>query len=406
MAQPNENKENDKPELAFHERNLRTSVLSLLCQEGGMPRALLSEKLRATPAMMTRCIQRLQAEGLVHNEGRSKGSGGRMCNNVALNPDAGVLVGVEYNQREITTVAVNFAGQLEKQHSFPLPEDARNGAPDKLLPAITNAIQKTFKSAAKTRPLLGIAAVDPGVIDTSTGMTVASNALPEWTQVPIRQKLHDKFRVPVHLSNTTSAILAAVDRLELQRRHADLFYLECRDGISCAIKSNGRQILGSHGMAGELTRCFVSTTAGGEYHPVYVEETFGFSAIRQRLHDAGHPAFQADTPRTDMVQNILSLAAKGDAQVAGILAETWLRLGQMCGSLANMLDPEVIVLDPHFGQADDGSLRAFEQGLKQHMISPHDEQIQTIVSALEEPAAPLGAALTLLDELIFGYGSS
>ncbi len=400
MVQLDRIKTNGKQELAFHERNLRTSVLSLLRTEGDMPRALLSEKLQTTPAMMTRCIQRLQAEGLVRNEGRSKGRGGRMCTNVALNPDAGVLVGVEYNRQEITTVAVNFACRMEKTRSFPIPKKAQDGSPEILLPAIFDAIRKTCRSVAKSRPLLGIAAVDSGVVDTQAGMTILSNALPKWRHVPIRQKLTDQFGIPVHLSNSTSAILAAVDRHELSRRYADLLYLEYSQGVSCAIKSNGQQLLGARGMAGELT-----VAAGNEeIRPDFIEKTLGFSAIRQRLHEAGHPAFQTAVPRADMMGNILALAAGGDPLVSKILRETWHQTGQMCGNLANMLDPEAIVLDPHFGQADDASLQAFKQGLKGQLIAPHSDQIQIIVSTLAEPAAPLGAALTLLDDLTFSYG--
>ena len=367
-----------------------------------MPRALLSEKLQTTPAMMTRCIQRLQAEGLVHDGERSKGRGGRMCTDVALNPNAGVLIGVDYNHGEIVTVSANFACRMEKHWAFPIPEEARDGSPDKLLPAIFEAIRKTFDLGAKSRPLLGIAAVDAGVVDTQAGTTILSNALPKWIQVPIRQKLLDEFGVPVYLSNTTSAILATVDRLELARRHADIFYLEYSQGVSCAIKSNGKQLLGARGMAGELTR-FAPRAANEETQPAYIEETLGFSVIRQRLNEAGHPAFQTAMPRTDMIQNILALAAGRDPLVTRILGETWYQIGQMCGNMANMLDPEVIVLDPHFGQADDASLQALKQGLKGQMIAPHSDQIQIIVSTLAEPTAPLGAALTLLDNLTFNY---
>ena len=402
MTPLDKKEENSKLGLAFHERNLRTAVLSLLRTEGDMPRALLSEKLQTTPAMMTRCIQRLQAEGLVHDGGRSKGRGGRMCTDMALNPNAGVLIGVDYNRRDIVTVAVNFACRLEKHYSFPTPAEARTGSPDKLLPAIFKAVRKTFDSVAQSRPLLGVAAVDAGVVDTLSGMTILSNALPKWIQVPIRQKLLDEFSVPVYLSNTTSAILAAVDRHELERRHADVFYLEYSQGVSCAIKSNGKQLLGARGMAGELTR-FIPGAEEEKTHPAYIEETLGFSAVRQRLNEAGHPAFQTAMPRADMVQNILALAAEGDPLTARILGEIWYQVGQMCGNLANMLDPEAIVLDPHFGQADNASLQALKRGLKEQMIAPHSDQIQIIVSTLKEPAAPLGAALTLLDNLTFNY---
>ena len=367
-----------------------------------MPRALLSEKLQTTPAMTTRCVQRMQTEGLVHEKGKSKGRGGRMCTNVEPNPDAGILIGIEYNPQNIVTVAINFACRIEKQLSFPLPQKAREGSPKELIAALVEAIQKTIHAVPRSRPLLGIAAVDPGVIDRSAGTTVSSNALPKWKQVPLRQILTDQFNVPVHLSNTTNAILAAVDRCELERRYANVLYLEYRDGVSCGIKSNGRQVLGTRGMAGEMTR-FTANPTEENHHPTYTEQSLGFSAIRQCLHDQGHPAFQDAVPRADMIQTLLALAARGDSQVTQVLKEIWHCLGHLCGTLANLLDPEVIVLDPRFGQADSESLEALKRGLKEQMVAPHTDQIEIRVSELKEPAAPLGAALTLLDDLTFNY---
>lgn len=401
MNSTNKQTINGKLRLAFHERNLRISILSLLRHEGGMPRALLSEKLQTTPAMMTRGIQRLLVEGLVHEEGRSKGSGGRMCTNVTPNPNAGVLIGIEYNQQEINTVAINFASHLEKQLSFPVPEKAQTGAAEKLIPALFEAIHETFNSVAKLQPLLGIAAVDPGIIDTLTGMTISSNLLPKWKQVPIRQKLSTEFNVPVYLSNTTNAILAAVDRHELARRYADILYLEYRNGVSCAIKSHGNPILGARGMAGELTS--VSSGSRDNNRPVYIEKTLGFSGIRQRLNKEGHPAFQTAIPRTDMIEKILTLASKNDPLVTRVLEETWYQLGQVFGNLANLMNPEAIVLDPHFGKAGNTSLAALKQGMKTQMITSHADQVEIIISELEEPVASIGAALTLLDDLTFNY---
>ena len=388
--------------LTFHERNLRTAILALLLREAGMPRAMLSEKLQTTPAMVTRCVQRMRTEGLVYDEGRSKGSGGRMCTNVALNPGVGLVIGIEYGREEISTLAVNFAGGIEKKCSFPVPKKAHDGSPSELLPTLFDIIRKTFKDIARSRPLLGVAAVDPGVIDTLTGVTVSSNVLSKWKQVPVHQRITDEFKVPVYLSNTANAILAAIDRCELNRRYADLLYLEYREGVACAIKSNGRQVLGARGMAGELTWLDLDAmTRGDRSNPSYVEQALSFSGIRQRLHDLGHTSFPDAMTQADSANTILKLASQGDRQVLGILRKAWYELGQVCGSLANFLDPAVIVLDPHFGQADAGSLEVLKQGLREQMVAPHADQIDIIVSKLQEFAAPLGAALTLLDELIF-----
>jgi predicted NBD/HSP70 family sugar kinase len=403
-------KTKQKSDLAFHERNLRTSILSTLRREGEQSRALLGKKLDLTPAMVTRVVKRLIDENLLHEGGRSKGSGGRMCTNITLNPNAGIIIGIEYNQREIVTVAVNFAGILEKQLSFILPARSQDRFQERLLSAIYSAINKTISVTAKSRKLLGIATVDPGIIDILTGTTLAANTLPKWINVPIKQKLSDKFNVPVYLSNTANAILAAVDRYELKRQYTDVVYIEYRDGIACGIKSNGNQVLGSHGMAGELTVLGLKpnkqTHNNNGNRSTYLEQSLGFSGIHRQLKAIKHPVFIKPIQRTDMIQKILTLAAQGDETIIKILKKNWYKLGLICGSLANILDPAIIVLDPHFGQADDKSLTAIKQGIHTLTAATHTDQVEIIVSQLKEPAAPLGAALTLLDTITFNYDFS
>ncbi|MBN1676113.1 MAG: ROK family transcriptional regulator [Kiritimatiellae bacterium] len=393
-----------KRDLAFHERNLRTSILSLLRREGSMPRVLIRERLNLTPAMVTRCIQRLERESLVGTEGRSRGTGGRLCRNVALSPKAGYVIGIEYNPEEIFTAVVNFAGRLDKRRSFPLPKAARDGNPQRLLAALYAAIADSRTAAARSRGLLGIAAVDPGIVDTVNGVTVASNVLPKWRSVPVCAQLAARFGVPVSLSNTANAILAAVDRLEMNRRYRDALYIEYREGIACAVKANGQQVLGSRGMAGEVTDPAAPDARAANREasaPPYLEEQAGLRAMLLELNEARHPAFPAGRPHREAMAAILALAREQDKTVAAVVERAWRRIGSAFGHLVNVLNPAVVVLDPHFGQAGDAALQALKQAMLNQMVPSLSDQVEIVVSKTEEPAAPVGAALVLLDELTF-----
>jgi predicted NBD/HSP70 family sugar kinase len=131
-----------------------------------------------------------------------------------------------------------------------------------------------------------------------------------------------------------------------------------------------------------------------------MEQTLGFAGIRQRLQDIEHPAIRDAMAEDSLELIILGLATQGDKQVCKVLSETWYKLGLVYGSLANLLDPGAIVLDPHFGQADADSCAALRRGIMEHLVGPHADQIEIIVSQLGAEAAPLGAALALLDDLI------
>lgn len=392
-----------KDRLAFHERNLRTSILSLLRREGSLPRVLIGEKLNITPAMVTRCVQRLKSEGFVLEEGHSKGSGGRMCRNVALNPKAGYVVGIEYNNEEIHSALVDYAGNQEKLYSDRIPGPARKGEPGEMLGVILGTIRKTQGSVAKKRPMLGVAVVDPGTVDTIKGEAIASNLLPKWRNVALRQAISERFNTPVHLSNTANAIFAAVDRLETNRRYRDALYIEYRDGIACAVKANGEQIFGSRGMAGEVTVLSGGPTRsplrkGG---PVYLEQSAGPPAVYRMLGEVKHPILTGAGDRIPPIRQILDLSRDRDAAVSGIIRNTWRTLGLSFGNFVNALNPEVIVLDPHFGMAGDSALEVLRSALREQMFPWHADRIEIFVSRLEQPAGPLGAALVLLDELTF-----
>lgn len=386
--------------LAYHERNLRTSILSLLRAEGGMPRVVMCEKLNLTAAMVTRCVQRLREDGLVCLEGRSKGAGGRLCNNVALNPKAGVVIGLEYRKEAIVAVAVDFSGRREKDWTFSLPASARNGDPPELLAALTDTVAKTVSEMGRSRRLLGVAAVDPGIVDSASGIALFANAFPKWRDVLVRDHLAQAFSVPVSLSNSSNAILEAVDRMEMRRKYADMLYLEFRDGISCAIKSNGRQVLGSRGMAGEMTHMAVGREGQAKGH-VYLEEVAGVPSILRAIRAAGYSGISEDAGQRRMLDEVLTLARGGHSIVAPVVRRAWRTLGVTLGNLVNVLNPSIVVLDSYLAQAGDEMLDELRKGMAAQMLPSHAHDLRVVVSRLEAPVAPVGAALGLLDDLTF-----
>ncbi len=388
--------------LRYHERRLRTTILSLLRREGGMPRTAVAEHLHLSPATTSRVVRRLLNLGLLHESGRSLGSGGRTCRNIALNPAAGLVVGIEYSSESIHTVAVDFAGTELARRQSEVPPAARGGCPGPMLDAMAGAIAAIMRQVKRRTALLGVAAVDPGTVDVRRGVAVSANSLPLWREVPVCNWLGEKLNVPVTLSNTANAILSAVDRLELDRSYRDVIYIEYREGVACAIKSNGDLVRGAHGMAGEMT--MLETAAErtpAPSHPFYLEESLGLSSMASRLQKEGHPRLQAQASRTDLAGQVLALARTGDPRVTGLLCKAWRHVGAIGGNLVNILDPEIVVLDPHFAAAGDAPLQALLDALDAQIAAPFPGRFRTRVSSLNDDSAPLGAALDLLDDLTF-----
>jgi len=320
------------------------------------------------------------AQGLLA-DARNDSSSGR-ASTLRLNPDYGYVVGVEYTAHSIHLKIFSFDGTLILSSDA----DVEATTPTELLDNVVSAVKSIIKSnGLSEQHLLAVGAVDFGLIDVNTGVAIQSSQFTAWHDVNVREQLSSAFSVPVVVVGTAQARLKAVDRLEFCGKYNDIILLEYGAGIACGIKSGGNIVFGSRGMAGEL----------GHTHVIGAEEPCTCGSIGCLEAVAALPALSRQTGQDGL--KVLADAKAEDKLAMRYVHVAFERIGTALGNLVNVLNPDIVVLDPLLAEAGNLALAGLRRAMVQQMMPPHAEQLKVVVSTLPSPVPPVGGALFALD---------
>lgn len=363
--------------------NAGPEIIKLLRRRGPLAQSQISTLLGVTTPTMSRIVQRLRASGLVAHKSRQDHESGPI--GVALNPQTGHVVGIEYGPTLIKLAALSFDGKVLQTKSLPVAVHTPGQLLDALAPAIRSFMDEHNLPHQR---LLGIGAVDCGVVDASKGVSIKASQFPEWGGTQVVNPLSDSFGVPVTLMNSMLARMTAVDHFELKGRFEDFILVEYGLGIACGIMSNGRFISGSRGMAGEMGHTHVPNFQGNcDCGSVgCLEAAAALPAISREMGCDGREA--------------LARAHAGDKRAMRVVDIAFERIGVALGALVNVINPAAIILDPVLAEAGPLCLATLERAMIQQMLTTHADQLEIMVSELKEPVAPMGGALQALDAIL------
>lgn len=185
---------------------------------------------------------------------------------------------------------------------------------------------------AAGEPVTVVGVGTPGPIDAGRGLLVNPPNLPGWRDVPLVGMLAEATGAAVHLGN--DANLAALGELHqgAGRGASNLVYVTWSTGIGSGLILDGRLYSGAHGTAGEVGHMVLE--------PEGPACTCGQRGCLESLA-AGHGiAAAAGRPAAEVFRD----AARGDAEARRIVAAAARYMGLALINLANLVDPEVIVV--------------------------------------------------------------
>jgi glucokinase len=198
----------------------------------------------------------------------------------------------------------------------------------------------------------GIGVSSPGPLDPHRGIVLSPPNLRGWDDVPIVARLAGELDLPTYLERDTNVAVMAEWRYGAARGTRDAVYVTVSTGVGGGIISNGRPITGRDGLAGEVGHLVVELEGppcgcGGIGHVEAIASGTGIERRAQELLDrGGSPGLarlvEAGEPLD--AELVGRAADEGDAAARDLLDRAWVAIGALCGSLVNLLDPEVIVI--------------------------------------------------------------
>jgi predicted NBD/HSP70 family sugar kinase len=365
-------------------------VLRLLHASGPRTRAELTAFTGLNRSTVAALVADLAARQLVtEGEARATGTPGRPSPMVSLRTDRHVVLALDVGVDSLAAATVALGGHRLAHVRLERPR--RRTVVDTTIEDLGTLADEVLGELGRGHRLVGIGVSVAGLVRTDDGFVhVAPNL--GWRDVALAELLRARLRrrVPIAVANDADAGALAERVHGAGRGVDDLVYISGEVGVGGGVIVDGRPLRGVGGYAGEIGHIPVDVdglpcVCGA----VGCWETRVGEAALLRL--AGEP----EEGGRDAVDRVLAAAEEGDAVALGALEELgrWMAVG--LAAIANVFDPQRIVLGGLHGRV--------HPYLNGQVAEPPRSELLTVREPVQiVPAVLADSSLAGAAELAFG----
>jgi predicted NBD/HSP70 family sugar kinase len=382
----------------------KSLIEALVYQRGPISRVgihALTNLRRSTISLLTR---QLLSEGKLIEAGPSDNPLGRKQILLELNRKFGFLVGVEFDDEQVTAGVMDLQPAVTRVISE--PTDLSHGK-EGLLRQLQSAVRRVV--AASRLPwnkLLGIGIADPGLVDTRRGVTTSSSTIDFWNDVPLTSTFEKEFKVPVLVESKTRAKAIAEQMLGVGQREPNMIYLDYGTGIGAGVIADGKLLYGHNCGVGEvghtnMVRSGPTCKCGSNG---CLEAVAGADAVENRTRKALSEGVSSrllgmaqEDPSRITVWLVLEAARAGDKMCWNIVAEIAEEIGVAMANLVNLFNPSMIVFDQRLSATGDEFLNLISRVVKSNALAGSASGLALRFATLGREAGLLGVGLQILD---------
>lgn len=252
---------------------------------------------------------------------------------------------------------------IEKLADGAMPTLAHEGGP-----AVLARIVELAKQVQQKHPaIVGVGVASAGVVDPNTGAIIsATDTMPNWGGTPLGDALREATGLSVEIINDVHAHGLGEARMGAAKGEHVVLSLAVGTGIGGAEIVDGEIVFGNHFLAGHYGHIHHHYAAGMECscgREGHIEAISSGSGIT-----AWYNARAKTTPtvsQNPLVANgreLQDLADSGNKLAKKCFKESAFALGEVLGSLANCIDPSVIVLSGSMTRSGKRWWKALQKG--------------------------------------------
>jgi predicted NBD/HSP70 family sugar kinase len=371
----------------------RLRVIQALQILGVTSRADLARRTGLSRSTVSSIVAGLQAEGIVVDrdaDGRAAAtSGGRPPAFIALDPGAGLAIGIDFGKRHLAVALADLSHRLLAEEWREMDDDYEAEAG---IATAAELVERVLDEAgADTGRVLGVGMGLPGPVHRS-GVVGSSAILPGWAGTHAAERMGEHLAMPVWLRNDANLGALSESIWGAGRGAGAVVYLKLATGIGSGIVIGGRLFEGAGGTAGEIGHTSLDETGdicrcgSRGCLETYASGTAIAALLSRSL---GEPL----TP-----DDVLARAVDGDPGCRRALADAGRHIGAAVADLCNLINPERIVVGGSMAVAGDVLLDPLREAVRLRAIPSAAEDVEIVPGELGERAELLGAVALVLHE--------
>ncbi|MDQ0663403.1 putative NBD/HSP70 family sugar kinase [Arthrobacter ulcerisalmonis] len=312
---------------------------------------------------------------------------GRPARRFELNERAGVVLGMDIGYAKVTVVVSDLRGKTLGRSSRPF-QAGEVGSRERI--AFIDDVAGAALRSAGTEPgqVLAVCAGVAAPVDRH-GDVVATQKFWGLFDLGLRPALKETRGWTVLLEN--DANLAALgDRWQGAAAGVDdVVVILASERLGSGIVEGGRLVHGARGSAGELAYLDLVDGVGDTYGIAHLARTWAAEALATPTPTA----LRSLPPGRVEAEQVFATAAQGDAVALGILDRLADRMARVVGTVATMLNPELVVIGGGVADSAGVLLTPISERLREFTATP----ARVAVSPLGDSIVTVGAIRCALD---------
>ena len=257
------------------------------------------------------------------------------------------------------------------------------------------------KSKLSKEAICGMGIGFPGPLNAEVGTIFNPPNLNGWDNVPLKDILEKELKVPVAIENDANAAALGEWWKGAGSGTGSLFCITLGTGIGGGIILNGKVWHGASSIAGEIghttvIRDGIKCTCGN----IGCLERYACSgAILKRVNDALLEGGSGSAEPLTNLKQMDEMVMQGNEIVLNVVKETGVILGIAIANIANLLNPEMIVLFGGITNLGEHLVEPLKEEVERRAFEKVTESLRIELSQLGDNSGVLGAARSIFSKL-------